>query len=487
MSVFRRLALGVLAGSLAWGATASAQSVTGDFSVQRFDPAPGPRNFATVRGARVEGQMAWSAGVFFNYASKPFVLQSCASEDDCDTPNPLAPNDVEVVQSVMTFDALGSLTPLPWLQLGLKLPFTKVEGEGLARGDEAGIAAGNPDPSGLSTWGVGDVALEAKARLGPDPDAAVVPGVALFATGPLGTVTAKEQYVGDKTPTAGLRAILDIEGGPVLVGLNVAGVYRGVSEVGFTKVGSELRYGIVGGYAISKAIRAFVEGYGATDFRSKNPASPLEALLAAQASVGPLTFTAGGGTNVLKDIGVPEYRVFLGVLLAPGSSSSDKDGDGVPDERDACPKNKGDEDARKPGCPKNDKDDDLVSDEADQCPTTAEDPDDFDDLDGCPEKDNDQDGIPDETDKCPNKAENKNGFDDDDGCPDEHDRDRDGVPDTEDGCRREAEDRDGYKDEDGCPDPDNDKDGFKDEKDQCPDQPETENNFEDDDGCPDTR
>jgi hypothetical protein len=143
----------------------------------------------------------------------------------------------------------------------------------------------------------------------------------------------------------------------VLFGVNLAGVYRGVSNVGDTKVGSELRYGLAAGYAFNKYFRALVEGFGANDFRSTNAATPLEIDLAAQGGPPslPLSFTAGGGFNVIKDIGVPEWRIFLGVMFAPGVAA-DEDGDGVPDADDACPKVKGDAGAKRPGCPKNDKD-----------------------------------------------------------------------------------------------------------------------------------
>src|SRR5262245_10219078 len=47
-----------------------------EFSVQRFEPAPGPDNFLGVETLRMEGGMRWSAGLFFNYARDPFVVHS---------------------------------------------------------------------------------------------------------------------------------------------------------------------------------------------------------------------------------------------------------------------------------------------------------------------------------------------------------------------------------------------------------------------------
>lgn len=69
--------------------------------------------------------------------------------------------------------------------------------------------------------------------------------------------------------------------------------------------------------------------------------------------------------------------------------------------------------------PAGDRDGDGIPDERDLCPEAAEDRDAFEDHDGCPELDNDRDGIPDREDKCPNEPETKNGFEDEDGCADE--------------------------------------------------------------------
>jgi outer membrane protein OmpA-like peptidoglycan-associated protein len=123
----------------------------------------------------------------------------------------------------------------------------------------------------------------------------------------------------------------------------------------------------------------------------------------------------------------------------------DSDNDGIPDDKDKCPKEAG---------PK--------------------------ENNGCPDKDTDGDGIVDRKDKCPDKA----GPPERDGCPEE-DKDKDGIVDEKDKCPDEPEDKDKFEDEDGCPDPDNDKDGVLDEADKCPNEPETKNGYQDEDGCPD--
>jgi outer membrane protein OmpA-like peptidoglycan-associated protein len=93
-----------------------------------------------------------------------------------------------------------------------------------------------------------------------------------------------------------------------------------------------------------------------------------------------LTNRAGVGEGVTHS---PEILLGLSVTLNRRTEKPlrDRDGDGIPDRDDQCP--------REPG----------------PAPT------------GCP-PDEDNDEIPDDEDKCPTEPETKNGFDDDDGCPD---------------------------------------------------------------------
>src|SRR5688572_626141 len=83
----RLVSVGALLASLSVASAAHAQDEAasdGEFSIQRFRPAPGPRNFVNTSGARQDGNMAFSAGLMANYAYQPFVVVSCASEDDCE-------------------------------------------------------------------------------------------------------------------------------------------------------------------------------------------------------------------------------------------------------------------------------------------------------------------------------------------------------------------------------------------------------------------
>jgi OOP family OmpA-OmpF porin len=76
------------------------------------------------------------------------------------------------------------------------------------------------------------------------------------------------------------------------------------------------------------------------------------------------------------------------------------------------------EDPRIARAPLPDRDGDGIPDDQDACPDRPEDRDGFEDADGCPDIDNDLDRVLDIADKCPDVPETYNGFEDEDGCPD---------------------------------------------------------------------
>ncbi len=139
--------------------------------------------------------------------------------------------------------------------------------------------------------------------------------------------------------------------------------------------------------------------------------------------------------------------------------TSDRDGDGIVDKKDACPDVAGP--IENDGCP--DTDGDGIVDKFDKCPTVAG----LADFDGCP--DIDGDGIADNEDNCPEVIGTKEMK----GCPDS---DGDGIADKEDRCPEVA----GTAEFGGCPDTDGD--GIADIDDACP-QVKGSKEMK---GCPDT-
>lgn len=140
---------------------------------------------------------------------------------------------------------------------------------------------------------------------------------------------------------------------------------------------------------------------------------------------------------------------------------SDKDGDGVTDDKDKCPEVAGL--AKFAGCPDTDGDD--IEDSKDKCPELAG----LSEFGGCP--DTDGDGIADNVDKCPKVV----GIEALGGCPDGDD-DNDGISNMNDKCPKIA----GSAGTDGCPDTDGD--GVIDSEDKCP----KVKGLEEFAGCPDT-
>jgi OmpA-OmpF porin, OOP family len=473
--------VGVLIAAVVLGhlSSASAQDVVGnEFSGQRYSPAAGPRNFLSTRGARTDGEMAWSGGLSLNYANTPIKVESCVSDTPGSCNAGTETRTLKVIENLVQADFMGTLTPIPRLQLALRVPIGFAKGNGI---DD------NADAAPVSKFGMPDPELEAKFRIYGEVKDPVVAGVAVYATAPTGHLTAPHAYLGDETPSGGIRAIFDGESGPLSFGVNLGGVLRGEGRLDKTIVGSEMRYSAAVGYRPSPIVRILVDAFGSTRFTSAAGENALEVDAAAQLSPSssPFGFQVGGGIGAIQGLGVPVGRVLLAGTYT--FEKHDRDNDGVDDSVDQCPTEPEDRDGYEDadGCPDPDNDLDTIPDKADKCPNQAEDMDGFEDTDGCPDLDNDKDGIPDTQDRCPNQPETKNGFEDADGCPDQPDRDHDGVPDDKDKCPDDPEDTDGFEDTDGCPDPDNDKDGIPDDQDECVDEPENFNHFEDQDGCPD--
>src|SRR5262245_49130681 len=110
--------------------TVAAQSVPKDsFSANRFAPAPGAGNYIMVDGAVVAGHVAPTAGLFIDYAHRPFVLFTATCKngdtDDCEVEEA----DKEIVSYMLTFSAMATISLWQRLQLGLLVPAIQTSGE----------------------------------------------------------------------------------------------------------------------------------------------------------------------------------------------------------------------------------------------------------------------------------------------------------------------------------------------------------------------
>lgn len=251
--------------------------------------------------------------------------------------------------------------------------------------------------------------------------------------------------------------------------------------------GSELAFVATAGLRLAdKALLIGPELWGVTGVTSdaffKKETTPFEVILGGHYFAGPMRFGLGVGPGLTRGLGSPAVRV-LGSLAYFMEADTDRDGDGIMDDEDACPDTAGvpHEDPKRNGCP-SDRDDDGIYDVDDACPDEAGVASDDPEKHGCPlPGDRDGDGIIDDEDACPDVK----GVESDDpemnGCP--PDRDGDGIIDDEDACP----DVKGVETDDpetnGCP-PDRDDDGIYDDDDACPDEPGVRSDDPDKHGCP---
>jgi hypothetical protein len=462
------------------GVRAQDEVPRGDFSVLRYTPAVGPRNYFMVEGASTPGHLQGSAGLVLDYAHRPFVLWNaeCApGGSDCEITDERA----RLVRGVGVAHVTGSLALFDRLQIGLVLPLA------LMRGDSFEYSTPdrrNVDLPGGWAFALADPRLTVKGRIFTDAESGVSLGATAFVTGPTGHYVAENRYLGDPVPSFGGHFIFEMVNSGFHVAVNAGGQWREETNLFSTRVGPQLTYAAAVGYDITPLISAFGEVTGASSFSAQVDEHWLEWRVGGRLRVDDFQFHVAAGSGLPpQGVGTPLFRLLGGFAWAP--MHVDTDGDGIEDTQDACPSEAEDVDGweDEDGCPEADNDGDGRPDGEDPCPDEAEDADGFEDEDGCPDRDNDGDGIQDGYDSCPDDAEDEDGDRDEDGCPD-NDTDRDGIEDADDQCPQEAEDFDGFGDEDGCPEEDFDEDGIPDVEDQCPDEAEDLDEFEDEDGCP---
>lgn len=403
--------------------------------------APAPLGLSTVDSSRAMEWREYAVGVFVHYARNPLVLFADRLQVG------------EVVSHRLSMDIVGTLGITRWLEATLAVPLTFYQ-------------AGDPDlPTGeLSSFGARDLRASVKLSIATQDvtgllGIAIVPEVTL----PTGDDGA---FLGDGNvtfaPALLLDRTLDVLFG-LRAGLTVGARLRPRTEIGNIELDDEAFYRLGAGVGLPNLLDAHPEAIAEVsgtarldELFERKEASAVEGTLALRTrfdlSPGHRLFGIGG-VNVggTRGYGAPDVQLFLGATYQ--RYLSDRDGDGIIDDDDACPDD-------------------------------PEDKDGFEDLDGCPEPDNDRDGIPDVSDRCPEIPEDKDQFEDLDGCPEE-DNDQDGILDPKDRCPNVPEDKDGFQDDDGCPEPDNDRDGIADKKDRCPEDKEVINGIDDEDGCPD--
>jgi outer membrane protein OmpA-like peptidoglycan-associated protein len=417
---------------------------TPDDGIALFRPATNPRNI-------VYGQLG------LGYSLRPLRVRTLTNDTSV-----LARTDrTAVIQDQFTMYASAGFQLLDRASVGVTFPWSPIQ-----TGGNPDYGTGNVQGPGqtsttlIKTGGptASDLRLDFRGTILRSDDRKSAFGAQLSIFAPTGTQT-------DLGSDNGTAAMLMVTGEHTVKFITLAanlGVHFrprhaindpvGGSGLG---VGNEVRWAL-GGFVPLKDGKYRIGGtifgstgiesgsiIGDTIFRKEN--TPIEWQAEGRMKLGPSDhwwLGVGGGSRLFVNAyGAPDFRVvaLLGVYVpildseakSPDRKAevrarrrqevmSDRDGDGIPDEIDACPDVAEDHLGNDPndGCPMPpDRDGDGLLDQFDKCPDTPEDKDGVDDGDGCPEDDADQDGIADVLDACPKEPGAKNSDPKKNGCP----------------------------------------------------------------------
>jgi len=451
-------AIAAVLGALALSATPAAAQE--GFSLSRFEPSFAGDKLFGVQSPYGLGESTFHAAVILDYAHDPLVLRGATSGDSFGA----IVSDQALVHLNASYAAWKAVT------FNVDLPLAFQRGESPSGGDFTAFAA----PSGAA---LADLRLGVRATLygeAEDPFQLALGAMVWLPTGSRAAFSSDGQVRSQPLLIAGGAT-------PWFVwSANVGPDLRPPVSYATVTPGAALRWGAgIGFLPGDGSFQIGPELSGGVALQ--NPQSQtldVELMLGARARFA-RDFVAGFGAalGLSPGAGTPDFRSVLSIAYTPLGGALkvevvDRDGDGIPDEEDACPDEKGvrDPDPRKNGCPRLlDRDGDGIPDSEDACPDVPGVRDPVPSINGCP-TDRDNDGIPDSEDACPDQIGPKDPDPKKNGCPLPADRDKDGIPDAEDACPDVAGVADPDPKKNGCPGApaDRDGDGIPDDKDACP-------------------
>jgi len=424
-----------------------------------------------VDSAETTGNMRFGANVQLDYANDPAVFEVNRSSGPDNT------EGIRVVANQLRGHFIGSLTIAHRLVVFVGLPIDFV-----LDGVDHPVSGDVPQATGFN---LGDPFIGGRLRLLGTTDDTFMLAVQGSLSAPLASELETPTYSGDRSLSARLHVLPQLNLGILRLVLDVGANLRKAHQYPDAALESEFAYGLSAtirpdGAPVS--IVGEVRGGVALRRPGDREETPLELIGGARYHHDSSGITAGvaGGLGLTNALGTPEWRL-LATVGWQRPTTQDSDDDGILDDDDACVDSPEDMDGNEDtdGCPDDD-DGDGIADAVDECRNEAEDIDQFEDENGCPDPDNDRDNILDAADQCPNEAEDIDQFEDENGCP-EPDNDHDNVLDGTDGAPNDPEDPDGFQDTDGVPELDNDADGTFDGADRCP----TDAGPQENQGCPD--
>jgi outer membrane protein OmpA-like peptidoglycan-associated protein len=395
----RRLAALALPAVLAWVPTRADDPARRGLDPDPPRPALGIDSQLTTESARTAPARSWSMGLELDWVHHLLSLESGGRRVGWVIPD-------RVAAHLMGAYSLGRF------ELGAGLPVALWQRDGLGALRDRGVTGPLVDP--IASAALGDLRLSARTALLDEDSFPVSLGASLEVRLPTGDASAFASDGLGATPSllAGRRLgrlRLDASLGYQFrrPGQYLQLVAHDALAAGAAASWDLPRWGRLSEWrAIADVAGLIPRGVEPSQARYR---APLSARVGVRARVWRSLWAdlgAGTGLAAAGDAGYgrESFRLFAGLRWQ--HVNRDRDGDGVPDDRDRCPDAPGP--AEWGGCPAPpDRDGDGVPDEQDRCPDVrgpAE-------MEGCPDQDGD--GIPDIDDKCPEVP----GPVQNDGCP----------------------------------------------------------------------
>ncbi|HLK41101.1 MAG TPA: OmpA family protein [Polyangiaceae bacterium] len=391
------------------------------FALDRYNPAERGSEWFVLDSLDLRGKIRGGAGATLDYAWRPETYGTTFDS-----------TKIRAVTDQAFVHVGGSLVFLDRFRVGFNLPLDWLN---LGNGGYVGnVLFRGPDGGGL-----GDLRLGADIRLVGvygDPFTAAI-GAQLFL--PTGK---QSNYLSDGQVRGMPRLSVAGDVGPFVYAAMVGVQFRPHTGAPFGGAhGDELAFGASAGVrVVDGRLVLGPEFYGSTALDlAESETTPLEVILNAHFKVtDAIRVAVGGGPGINAAFGAPVYRLLASLEWFSSAESPpppDRDGDGIPDDKDACPDTPGvgSSDPATNGCPQvvpvADRDHDGVPDDKDACPDTPGVSTDDPKTNGCPPpppaapppapppKDTDGDGIPDDKDACPDQPGPSNPDPSKNGCP----------------------------------------------------------------------
>ncbi len=424
------------------------------FSINRFEPSERGSNWFALESLDLRGTKRPFGGLVLDYQYRPLAIY----EKDGSVRS-------AIVGHVFTAHLGGGIVMWDRVRFGGNLPLVLyTEGEG---GNFDGVTYASP----TSKTTIGDLRLSADARLFGRYDGPITGAFGVRFWAPTGKPSS---YTSDGGVRVAPRFMVAGNVSMIAYAASLGIGFRAPKADAFagSPISHEFLYSIAAGYRTPDGkVTVGPELFGSTSFEQgfKKQTSPLEGILGAHLSLlKGLRVGAGAGAGLLPGYGAPQLRVlgnieWLEEVAVTEQSQQptvdarpDTDGDGIPDDEDACSDYYGfkTSDPKTNGC--DDRDKDGIMDPLDNCPTLPGPPSNEPGKNGCPPPpppppgDKDGDFVPDPMDACPDVPGIQTEDPKTNGCPDP-DADRDNIPADKDACPDAAGPEHPDPKRNGCP------------------------------------